>query len=137
MRANEDRVFAQGSRDQGLPTRERALDLLPRGHPCRLLKFDRYMVEVAKAVERLPLRVNSNNLVAGCLAWRSHNLYASAQIAVAVNEFQEPVAVQDTKRVTFCRVGVMQRLLERGFVPVRSAEIIMCIGERRLVGAVA
>ena len=101
VRGNEDRILSDGSCDKCFAAGKGGRNVLPRRHDGRRLKLDGDMVEIAQAIERVPFRVDSNDLMAWCLAWCRDNLDAAAQIAAPVHKVEEPEAMEHSKGVTF------------------------------------
>src|SRR2546430_16313714 len=60
---NKQGIFGQRELYKPAPTGKSGIDIGPTGHPCRMLDFERIMVKIAQAVERLALRVNPHYLM--------------------------------------------------------------------------
>src|SRR5579884_2115445 len=96
-----------------------------------MLDLNRIVVEIAQAVERLPLRMDAYNLMARRLARSRNDANAEEQFALALHQFQHTSLPHHPQGTGHMRVGITQFLLYFGILPVGISKKAARVGETR------
>src|SRR4029078_7698079 len=96
--------------------------------------LDSMVIQIAQDVGRLLVGMDANNLMSRRFTGRGNNLDAAAEIVIALDQIEQPLALQDGKCMACIGVWVLQLWLE--LIPIRTPDMVTGIWKAGRIVAV-
>ena len=123
VRGDDQRALGLRPHRQRLADGANALQISPRRGPSRLLRLDRVVVDIAHAVQGLPLRRHAQHHVAGRFAWRGDDLDAGRDLPPPLHQHEPAQPGDDAERARLQRLWFSQGCSHLRAFPVGAAQV--------------